>query len=293
MTRNDSKVFKRTKKILWDFFHRNCLKKLSNPHNIIPRKELTLNEEKLISLAKRRLPDLQQILKIGIEFIKKEKAHLLNPEYIKSHFSECATALESSAFNVYLKNQEDIFHSVIEEWVIQNADFLNSLYKKFPIPQDYSKELCKYFYPIVQKLEFDFSQTRKARGGKTFEHIVEYLLKETGISCERPLGDARRVLKRIDLVVPSQDVALRLPDKAYFLSCKRTLRERWKQTIPERKPSWRVFLLTVDDSLPGNKAREIDALGMIVYVKDELKEQNHLKKSDWVRKLSDLPRDIR
>lgn len=145
---------------------------------------------------------------------------------------------------------------------------------------------------MVKKVEFDSSQTRKARGGKTFEYIIEYLLKSIGILCEKPSGKAGKLLKRIDLVIPNQDIAMKRPDEAYFLSCKRTLRERWKQTIPERKPSWRVFLLTMDENLPENKAMEIDTLGMIVYVRDELKERSHLQKKEWVRKLSDLPRDI-
>lgn len=113
------------------------------------------------------------------------------------------------------------------------------------------------------------------------------------MSCEKPKGrEPRKVLKRIDGVVPNQETALSTPDKAFFLSCKRTLRERWKQTIPERKPAWRVFLLTIDDELSEDKAKEIDQLGIIAYVKDELKDQSHLRDKDWIRKLSDLPRDL-
>jgi len=45
--------------------------------------------------------------------------------------------------------------------------------------------------------------------------------------------------------------------------------------------------------LPEGKAREIDELGMIVYVRDELKGKDYLTKKPWVRKLSDLPKDLR
>jgi hypothetical protein len=51
-------------------------------------------------------------------------------------------------------------------------------------------------------------------------------------------------------------------------------------------------LLTIDESLPEDKAVEIDALGMIVYVRDELKERAHLQKKEWVKRLSELPKDI-
>jgi len=292
MKMNEVEIFSQTKVILWKFFRNHLSGKYSNPGKINYRKKLTSKEEKMIYVAKKRLPKLQEILTSAIESIQKEEPDLLTPEYIEHHFSECAIALERRAFSIYLQSEESLFLSVIEEWVSQNAELLDDLYNKSPEPQDFGKEVCKHFYPAVQRLEFDSSQTRKARGGKTFEYIVEYLLKSIGVPCEKPSGSARKMLKRIDLVVPDQDVALRRPDSAYFLSFKRTLRERWKQTIPERKPSWRVFLITLDESLPEDKAKEIDVLGMIVYVKDELKEKTHLQKKDWVRRLSDLPEDI-
>jgi len=44
--------------------------------------------------------------------------------------------------------------------------------------------------------------------------------------------------------------------------------------------------------LPEGKAREIDELGMIVYVMDELKNKGYLVQKPWVRRLSDLPEDL-
>jgi hypothetical protein len=52
------------------------------------------------------------------------------------------------------------------------------------------------------------------------------------------------------------------------------------------------FLITIDDHLPESKANEANRLGMIVYVRDELKEQKHLQHKTWVRKLSDFPKDL-
>jgi hypothetical protein len=33
-------------------------------------------------------------------------------------------------------------------------------------------------------------------------------------------------------------------------------------------------------------------LGMIVYVRDELKKEDYLAQKPWVRRLSDLPKDL-
>ena len=288
----DKTRFDLLKKALWEFFCK-CLKKNpSNPGSENYRKKLNTKEEKIIYAAKARMPNLQKILNSAIDSVQNETPNMLKPEYIKQHFSECVIVLERKAFNIYLKNEEDLFLSIIEEWVSQNEELIEEINRKSLPPTDFTKEVCKYFYPMVQRMEFDSSQTRKSRGGKSFEHIIEYLLKTIDVPCQKPSKEARKILKRVDLVVPDQKTAIKRPDNAFFLSCKRTLRERWKQAIPERKPSWRVFLLTIDENLPEDKAIEIDALGMIVYVKDELKDKSHLQKKEWVRRLSELPKDI-
>lgn len=284
------------KKILWKFFLSSFEKGYpdnpGNPQEFDYRKKLTTKEEKIIYEAKRGMPTLQKILQQAYKTIQEEFPKKFQPDYIKNHFSESVIELEQKAFNIYLKYEEDLFLSIIEKWISENESLLEKLGKDFPKPKDFTKEVCRYFYPVVQRMEFESSQTRKARGGKSFEQIIERLIKAIGVSCERPSGKTRKILKRVDLVLPDQNTAMNRPDQAFFLSCKRTLRERWKQAIPERKPSWRVFLLTIDENLPEDKANEIDTLGMIIYVRDELKEQNYLKDKNWVRKLSDLPKDI-
>jgi len=260
----------------------------------IAKEKLSIRDERIIYQAKQKIPSLQQILNEAIESIKKTYRRVLTPEYIKAHFSECVTTLEPRAFGVYLDYEEKAFLSAIDIWISQNESTIKGVSEKGLPASDFAKEVIKLFYPLVQRLEFESGQTRKARGGRTFELVIEYLLGRIGVSCQKPQGGKfTKILKRVDLVVPDQVTAIERPDKAFFLSCKRTLRERWKQTIPERKPSWRVFLLTQDEDLPEDKAKEIDQLGMIVYVRDELKTEDHLTQKPWVRKLSDLPKDLR
>jgi len=250
--------------------------------------DLSPEDEKIVNAAIAGIPSIEQILSEAIRVIPRER---LDSKYIKENFSRCVVELERSAYSIYLEHEKRAFPSMIELWVNQNKEIIDSLKHKLT-DLDFVKEICKLFYPLARMLEFRAGQMRKTRGGRTFERILETLLKRIGCECERPSKDARRILKRIDLVIPNQHVALTRPDQAFFLSCKRTLRERWKQTIPERKPAWRVFMVTVDDALPEDKAKEIDQLGIIAYVKDELKLQPHLRAMDWIRKLSDLPVDV-
>ena len=259
----------------------------------VGKEKVSVRDERIIYQVKQKIPSLQKILNEAIESIKRTSPQVLAREYIKAHFSECVTTLEPKAFEIYLDYEEKAFLSAIDIWISQNESTIRGISEKGLPSSDFAKEVIKLFYPLVQRLEFESGQTRKARGGRTFELVIEYLLGKVGIPCQKPEGkQPRAILKRVDLVIPGQMTAIECPDKAFFLSCKRTLRERWKQTIPERKPSWRVFLLTQDEDLPEDKAKEIDQLGMIVYVRDELKSKGYLAKKPWVRKLSHLPKDL-
>ncbi len=53
-----------------------------------------------------------------------------------------------------------------------------------------------------------------------------------------------------------------------------------------------MYLITLDDKISENKAMDIKKKKLIAYVRDELKKQSHLRNKDWIRKLSDLPRDL-
>jgi len=280
------------KETLKNFFSRdvNCPSPAKGKLPTLDRPELSAQDRNIVEKVKNRIPELNQIFEEAIQGIKKASPNILKRSYIKNHFSDCAVLLERMAFNAYLAYERNMFSFAIDLWVSKNEKRINRLYQKSPSTVDFTKKICSGFYPIIQRLEFESGQKRKARGGRTFELVVQYLLDNIGVHCQRPKGSKpRKILKRVDLVIPNQETAITRPDQALFLSCKRTLRERWKQTIPERKPSWRVFLLTMDEDLSENKAEEINNLGMIVYVRDSLKNKTHLAKKQWVRRLSDLP----
>lgn len=236
-----------------------------------------LVEEQLSSMA-----NVEEIAKKAVENFGPEK----NRSRLEAEYGSVVSELEAKASEIYFQEEEKAFSELVSKWTERNTeDLLSGDLKKI-------ESEIKKFGCIAREFEFRAGQMRKARAGRTFEYIIKETLTRIGLKCEKPRDEGREILKRIDLVVPNQEVALKKPDQAFFLSCKRTLRERWKQTIPERKPSWRVFLVTLDDSLPEEKAKEADKLGVIVYVRDELKSKEHLKDKEWVRKLSDLPKDL-
>jgi hypothetical protein len=237
-----------------------------------------------------RIPSVERIIDESWNKIpadKKEK------EYVRNHFCESVIILEKLAHSTYLHYEKEAFLYVIDRWIKENKSILDKLINGSKDQLDIVKNICQILFPYFGALHVKASQMRRSRGGKSFENIIRFLLNHIGIKCQKPSGkEPRKMLKRIDVVIPDQEAAISTPDRAFFLSCKRTLRERWKQTIPERRPLWRVFLLTIDDELSEAKANEIEQLGIIAYIRDELKEQKHLAHKGWIRRLSDLPHDL-
>lgn len=176
-----------------------------------------------VGLILSSIPNVDDIFSEALKKIEKESPTILEPAQIKTSFSKCLVALEQTAFDLYLRHQLKAFESLIKLWISENENVINEIAKKYPTPTKFAEEICKQFFPFIQRMEFRAGQKRKARGGGTFQIAVEYLLRKIGIPCEKPKGKYGKILKRIDLVIPDQKIAMEKPDQAFFLSAKRTL----------------------------------------------------------------------
>jgi len=244
--------------------------------------------EDIIKEAKKQIPGVDRIIEETWEELG------LNEEMIKNAFGLVLLEFDRLATEKFRYYETKALKKLAELWLESQGPNLKENLKAVLESQDFINKLASMFVEfayMVQRLEKDLGNMRKARGGKTFEKVICGLLNFIGISCEIPTGEYRERLKRIDIVIPNSVEALENPDKAVFITCKRTLRERWRQEVPAVGPNQRVYLLTLDEELSQEKAKEIRDLGLIVYVRDDLKQSRFGSKS-WVRKLSDLPKDI-
>jgi len=250
-------------------------------------------QKALIEESKRLIPSLEEILD---KAWKRLDPH--SQEILKS-FSEILLNLEERANEIYLEYEKKALKALAENWVKKQKGTIRERIKRILQEDKWegfikkARDLFAEFGLLVQALEKDLGNMRKARGGKTFERIIERMLLSINIPVERPKGQASRTLRRIDLVIPSVEVALNTPDRAVFLTCKRTLRERWKQEVPQVGPNRRVYLLTIDEDISESKAQEINEKGLIAFVRDEIKQNSKLEQFTWIRKLSTLPWELK
>jgi hypothetical protein len=243
---------------------------------------------KIIDEAISSIPELDLILEQAIKLLKLD---VTPQEEILKNFEHLIRDVESTAFDIYKKYEEKAFEKLLDLWADQKKEWITMILEKKGAGG--IKDILSDFIAPIRKMEFKAGQMRKARGGKTFEHAVKVLLNLAGVPCEEPHKETRNILKRIDLVSPDAETARLMPDKAIFIATKRTLRERWKQVVPEHMKGARLYLVTINGKITEDKAKEIKETGMVVYVKSELKEKPYLKDKPWVRRLADLPKDIR
>jgi len=195
----------------------------------------------------------------------------MKADYIEKNFYEVIDEAMKIGYQIYLSHQENARKQIIE------------LIKKSKTKND------DLIWDTAIKFEKSASQMRKARAGAAFELYVHKILAKMGIPSEKSTGNLREVLNRTDLVVPNRELAAKQPDRAKFISIKTTLAERWKQVVPEQNRGWAIYLLTLDDNISESKAKEIDKSGIVLFVRDELKENKGLKNLNGIRKLSELP----
>jgi hypothetical protein len=235
-----------------------------------------MQTNEVVQKAKEVIPPVNEILDKAISNLGIAN---LQPNDILTNFADLTKKLESEAFKVY-QEYEDVAFKTLTRLCRGEKALLNE------------KE-TELLVQATRELEFKAGQMRKARGGASFQKIIQRLLNLAGIRCEEPHTETKRLLRRIDLVSPSAEVAKNTPDKAIFLAVKRTLRERWKQAVPEQMKGARLYLVTMNGECPEGKAKEIKEAGMVAYVPNELKEQSHLRHKSWIRPLSSLPQDIK
>lgn len=229
----------------------------------------------LVEKAKESIPSVDEILG---EAVASMGITQLSQDEILNKFGHLVSQLETAANEIYDKYEASAFKKLISlvkagKQTLSDSEIESLVFK-------------------AKRLEFQAGQMRKSRGGSSLHKIVQELLNLAGVSCEIPHKETKEVLRRIDLVAPDADTAKDTPDKAIFLAVKRTLRERWKQVVPEHMKGARLYLVTINGQCSEQKAKEIKETGMVAYVPEHLKNQKHLKDKHWIRPLSALPKDV-
>lgn len=242
--------------------------------------------KEVIGKAINDIPDNSDIIKETFESLKIRD---IPPEDIINNFGKYVLEVQDFAHKLYKDYQNSAFKYVSDEWMKKRKSELKKCCEVSDIES--FKQLNYEFALYSGDLEFRLGQSRRRRGGTAFELIILKLLNISGVPCEQPPQGTG--LKNIDIIAPDASCGLEDPEKALFISAKRTLRERWKQIVQEHIDGTTLYVVTIDERLTENTAKNFKKDGLIAYVRDELKEETHLNHMPWIRPLSDLPFDAK
>jgi len=148
-----------------------------------------------------------------------------------------------------------------------------------------------------QEFERRLGQKRKARGGNSLETVVSFLFDYYKFpSTEAPSHFAQDL--EVDKWYKCKD------GWRIGISCKRTLRERWKQvsqadrgTLSHFKVKELWHVITFDKDLSDDKIVRLGEQGQIFYLMNNseiyIRCSNHIGMKNYIRPLSNLISDIR
>lgn len=150
---------------------------------------------------------------------------------------------------------------------------------------------------FVQEFERRLGQKRKARGGTSLETVVTFLFNYYHFSSAAAPSHFNQDLE-VDKWFKCKD------GWSIGISCKRTLRERWKQvsqadrgTLSHFKIKELWHIITYDKDLSDDKIVRLGEQGQIFYLMDNsetyLRCKSHIGMQSYVRPLSELISDIR
>lgn len=215
-------------------------------------------------------------------------------EYAKSHLDKHGEQGLAELINLW----DDLgVQGCLEEerkTVIENFAFLRDLLTKDESLSDDDRDIV--LTAFIQEFERRAAQKRKTRAGGSLEDVTSYILRYFHIKCAKAPEHFQA-----DLEV---DNWVKTKDGWYIgISCKRTIRERWKnvssstEVFSRFKVKYIFHIVTFDADLSDDKLTLLGEQRQIFYLPDSSEQLKHASEhvglKDYVRPISQLIRDIK
>jgi len=119
----------------------------------------------------------------------------------------------------------------------------------------------------LNQFYLSMSQSRKVRAGGAFESYFETLFRNLGYPFERE----NLVNGTPDFVFPSARHFNYLPTDCIVFTCKRTLRERWRQITTEGSRGFVLYLGTMDKDVKANDLDQMNQQKVLLVVPHDIR----------------------
>lgn len=228
---------------------------------------LATDEEQAISarifdLAKAEIPTAKRISEITLDRLLGDRANDVG--YIKENFSKLVSDAQILAYRVYQEHEAvasaKAMRGVISEYLPEGAG------------SDDVFDFLKNRFGVLDRFFLSLTQSRRPRAGQTFEQIVSRLFDALSYpyTPQPELGESRP-----DYVLPSIEHYQSYAADCIIFTCKRTLRERWRQVVTEGATGQSFYLATIDEKLSAAELSRMKERKVVVVVPAELNAERY------------------
>lgn len=216
--------------------------------------------EQVFSQVKKLLPSASEIFRTALADLLPD---LNDSGLVKGHFSRLVAEVQTRAYEIYLEAEGKAVGAALQELIeprlagSASADVFTFL-KQHPF--------------VLDRLYLSLTQSRRSRAGQTFELVVTTLFQALGYpySAQPALAGSKP-----DYVLPSIEHYQAYATDCMLFTCKRTLRERWRQVVTEGTTGQAFFLATIDEKLTGPQLSQMQQNHVIVVVPGDLKREKY------------------
>ena len=172
---------------------------------------------------------------VALQAIRTELTHERNTaKYIKQNFSELVEDLQIRAYRIYLKAEKGAGSRAIETALSKRIALK-------PTVKSVIGEVGSMFFEL-DRFFLSLTQSRRQRAGSAFETILHVLFKKLGY----PFSEQQMINGKADFLMPHRAHYNNNPMDCIIFTCKRSLRERWRQIVTEGTRGLGFFLATID-----------------------------------------------
>jgi len=183
--------------------------------------------------------------------------------WIKKNFSKLVEGTQSTAYEIYLRHERASVSRAFRE-------VLAPLLPARPSSSDFFDMLDRNFSPL-DKFFLSLSQSRRARAGKAFEHVMRELFTLLAY----PYTPHPVINGRPDFLLPSKSHFDVNAMDCLIFTVKRTLRERWRQIVTEGTRGYLFFLATIDEKISSKQLGEIQNHRIYVVVPERIRHKTY------------------
>jgi len=268
---------------------------MENVHLIteVPKDEQKSFDALIKEYRKKHIRTTEELLQSIVQKHKKLVEQIQNKEVSKS-----IQILRELVWQAYLADEVQ-FNAYLMKDLYTKLDtpkeMLDVLIKKNIILENSEKleesirktcgEYAGRVFPYIYRLSLSNTQSRRSRAGATFEYIIYYLYDVLGYDYDsqkkvgRKLFDTMGLGKKVDSIMPSIEAYTQRRNKTIIGTMKTSLRERWQEVAEEieRTKIPEIHLLTVDEDISLNKAKEMAQHNIIIVTYDWISNSEKLK----------------